>query len=155
MLVGLDYNAETGDFIWLRTHGRKAQGAIAGNIKGHGYREIASNGMRCYAHQLAWATTHGEWPDGQIDHINGNRADNRACNLRLVTNQQNQWNAGIAKNNKSGVKGVYWSPRLGRWVAQITKDYKTRALGSTPCIGQAIRLRMDAERAEFGEYARA
>lgn len=155
MLCGLEYNAETGDFIWTKTAGRKAKGSIAGNMKSNGYREIASNGMRCYAHQLAWALMNDRWPEGQIDHINGKRSDNRAGNLRLVTNQQNQWNAGIAKNNKSGVKGVYWAARQGKWVAQITKDYKTRSLGTTGCLGEAIRLRKAAERAEFGSYARA
>jgi len=60
--------------------------------------------------------------DMQVDHINGNRLDNRRENLRIVTQHENQW-------NRTTAKGYTWRIRLNKWEAQITKDYKKISLG--------------------------
>lgn len=65
----------------------------------------------------------------QVDHINGNRADNRRSNLRFATASQNQWNRGLQKNNKSGFKGVAIHLATGKWQAVIRYKGKAKALG--------------------------
>ena len=92
------------------------------------------------AHRLAWLYVHGAWPTGQIDHINGDRGDNRISNLRDVTpalNTQNQRRA--ARSNKSsGLLGV--TANRGRWLAQISIGGKSRNLGryATPEEAHAV-----------------
>lgn len=90
-------------------------------------------------------------PDGmQVDHINGNRLDNRSKNLRICTNQQNNWNKGPRKGK---YKGVHWSKTHKRWVAQITENYKTRHLGHF-MTAEAAALAYNAAAKELhGEYA--
>lgn len=70
------------------------------------------------------------FPEGlQVDHINGNKLDNRKCNLRLATNSQNHCNRGKQSNNTSGYKGVFWHKRTQKWVARIGLNRKGISLG--------------------------
>jgi hypothetical protein len=108
----LSYNPESGKFIWIkRISIRINVGGIAGVVHPHGYRYITVFGKRYKASRLAWLYTTGTWPQNQIDHINRDRLDDRFCNLREVTNAQNQHNRGV---NKSGtitnIPGVYLTP---------------------------------------------
>lgn len=79
----------------------------------------------------------------EVDHINGNRIDNRRSNLRLVTRQQNGKNLGINPRNKSGVTGVYWHDN--RWCAHICVDGKDIYLGRFQTLYQAAKVRKEAE----------
>lgn len=83
------------------------------------------------AHRLVWEKANGPIPYGlQVDHINGRRDDNRIANLRLVTVSQNAENKHSAQaNSRSGVKGVHWCERLGKWRAMIQTKGKLHALG--------------------------
>ncbi|WP_261540538.1 HNH endonuclease [Burkholderia multivorans] len=65
----------------------------------------------------------------QVDHINGNKLDNRKENLRICTNTQNAWNRGAQCNNRSGFKGVSWFKRDRKWVARIRVAGKYKHLG--------------------------
>lgn len=56
----------------------------------------------------------------QVDHINHNKLDNRRCNLRIVTNQENQFNRNPSKNNTSGYVGVSYNKECKKWCCQIT-----------------------------------
>lgn len=85
------------------------------------------------------------------DHINRNKLDNRKCNLRTVTRSQNNFNSLPPKDNKSGVKGVWWSKRWKLWYAQIKVNGKTYCLGSSKIKKEAIKLRLNAEK-EFIKY---
>ena len=69
-------------------------------------------------------------PDGKyIDHINGNKRDNRRENLRICNKSENNRNVGKKPNNKSGFKGVSWQKEAGKWRAQIQVDGKSKHLG--------------------------
>jgi len=86
-------------------------------------------GRRYLAHRLAWLYATGDWPVGEIDHINQDRRDNRLANLRPVERIHNSWNRGIQRNNKSGHLGVFWCSQKSKWQATIMERRKTRHLG--------------------------
>jgi len=143
----LDYSPETGLFFWLRSNSNASPvGSLAGrSANSDGYRHIVINKRFYKAHRLAWFYVHGTWPQ-QIDHINGDRADNRLCNLRSVTPQQNTHNQRRPHhNNRSGFLGV--SKRTnGQFQAEIRVSGKKRYLGSFPTAEQANAIYIEAKR---------
>lgn len=142
----LSYDEQTGEFYWLVKRGRGIKpGDIAGSIAPIGYRLISVNGRFYYAHRLAWLYVFGEWPDGQIDHINGVRSDNRITNLRSVSNRENHKNTKLRSDNTSGVNGVYWSNVRSKWIAQIVDDEKVKFLGAFANLEDAAKARKKAE----------
>ena len=128
MQQALDYNPDTGFLIWKVAKGNRKAGAKAGVINGKGYLTIQFNKTNYLAHRLVWVMHYGSEPIGQIDHINGEKTDNRICNLREVTNRQNQYNQRKPRSdNKSGYLGV--SKYGNRWMACIKVDGKTKHIG--------------------------
>jgi hypothetical protein len=90
----------------------------------------------------------------QVDHINGDKLDNRRCNLRIVTSSQNKCNCGVQANNTSGFKGVSLSKPTGKWVANIKKHGKLHFLGYFPTAIEAARAYNRAAQEMHGEFAR-
>jgi len=88
-----------------------------------------------------------------IDHINHERTDNRAENLRWATTSENNMNASIKSNNTSGYPGVYFDKRRNKWVARISINGKETQLGYFLTIEEAIEARKQAEIQYYGEYA--
>ena len=86
-------------------------------------------GRQQLEHRVAWFLHYGEWPCRQIDHVNGNRSDNRIANLRLATNSENVCNRGKPKNNTSGFKGVSWNSGRRAWLATIRRKGSNKNLG--------------------------
>lgn len=86
-----------------------------------------------------------------IDHANRNKLDNRKENLRIVTRQENSFNQGIRKNNKSGIIGICWWPRDEKWLVQIKHNYNRIFLGYYSDINEAIVVRLKAELKYFGK----
>lgn len=116
-----------------------------------GYARGCVNGKDVYFHNLIMGNL---YEDKMLcDHINGDRKDNRKCNLRLVTHQQNSYNTKIYSNNTSGYTGVKKSKNKKKWTAYITKD-KTYYLGTFETKEEAIMARCNAEEKLFGEYRR-
>jgi len=103
----LDYDPETGVLRWKKRPGaRVLAGAVAGSVYSHGYLYIRLKGARVTAHRAAFALRHGRWPHRCCDHIDGNKLNNRADNLRECSLAENQHNRRIGRNNRSGIKGV-------------------------------------------------
>ena len=131
----LNYDPLTGEFTWKVGRGRARKGAIAGNHRPDGYRYIKINREYHYAHRLAWLIMTGNGPgEYQIDHIDGNRHNNKFSNLRLATNSQNGMNSKIQSNNTTGIKGLYLDKQRKKWAPEITvngkrhfKRFKSRA----------------------------
>lgn len=154
----LDYDPVTGILRWKITSnsygGKIKPGDVAGSKK-DGYCIIILFKRQYRAHHLAFLFMTGEWPpiDSDIDHKNRDRFDNSWDNLRIATRTQNNMNAPIRINNKSGFKGVSLRKDTGKWHARITIDKKIILLGNFENIEDAVKVRKEAEEKYFGSYA--
>jgi HNH endonuclease/AP2 domain len=132
LLELLHYDSETGLFTRRTTNRRHKSGTVIG-AKGHknsnGYGRIRVKGQLFYTHRLAWFYVHGDWPSKQIDHVNGNRLDNRLSNLREASHAEQQQNSGIPKNNTSGFVGVRRYKTTESFIARIKHNRKNIHLG--------------------------
>lgn len=113
--------------------------------KASGYRMIMVNRKQYPAHRIVWLYFHGRIPEHRIDHINGDKSDNRIENLRHVTAQRCRRNIGNPKNNKSGVKGVIWEKRVRKWSPRIAVNKKQSTLGYYDSFDEAVLARLAAE----------
>lgn len=149
----LDYDPNTGIFVWLvPTSTRVSAGDEAGNLGDNGYISIGFSGRLHRAHRLAWLYMTGELPEFprfQIDHIDGNRSNNKWENLRGVDCAENRKNLAIRSDNTSGYVGVHWASVNNGWMATICLDSRKRYLGCFKDKEDAIRARKKAE-VEFG-----
>jgi len=126
----LSYNCDSGEFFWIYSSCNQVkQGSLAGHAHVTGYIYIQVNGERYRAHRLAWLYMHGKFPENNIDHKNGNPADNRICNLREATFSENSMNTKLRSDNSSGIKGVSWNKAKSKWNARITVRGRRRCLG--------------------------
>lgn len=146
----LVYNDKDGIFTWKKSNNRRIKiGALAGCIqhdnKGKKYLTIRLGGKLYKAHRLAWLLTHGEFSDGDIDHINGDELDNRLVNLRSVTHKENMRNQRLRSTNKSGACGVFLNKPTGKWQAQITVDGGKKHLGLFASFEDAVAARKSAD----------
>jgi len=133
------YDETTGVFTRTKDKGRGKKGQRAGTIHSKGYEVIRIDDKLYKSHRLAWLYVYGKWPD-QIDHINGDRKDNRICNLRLTSSAENMQNRHKPNpRNTSGHKGVGWYKPLCKWRVKIMKDYKTIHLGYYKNLDDAIK----------------
>ena len=148
----LSYDPLTGEFTWKKSRYGVSAGQAAGCVTANGYICIGLNNEIVLAHRLAWFCSYGNWPEGQIDHINGRRSDNRLANLRDVTNQENQRNRKVRHDSLTGVTGVGWCRQTGKWRAKIGVDYKIIHLGRFDNQFEAICARKSAE-LRFGFYS--
>ena len=97
------------------------------------------------AHRVAWTIFYGQPPNGEIDHINHQKHDNRIENLRDVPSIDNARNLGISSQNKSGVVGVSFHKKENKWRARIKVDQKEQHLGYFSTMKEAIQARQFAE----------
>ena len=143
----LHYDPAAGVFTWkVSTSNRVKVGDITGCLDRNGYLLIRVHSCRHKAHRLAWLYVYGVWPEGQIDHINRIRTDNRISNLRDVSHKQNHQNRSKPSNNTSGHPGVVWNRRDSRWQAQIVHNQKHISLGYFTNLEEAIAARKAAEK---------
>lgn len=166
----LSYDQSTGVLTWLPRAiedfgvGKRSPSHIANQwnsrcagkpafnyLGARGYLTGTLDGKIFYAHHVIWKWMIGENPFGEIDHIDGDRANNRWCNLRCCTTQDNARNRGIHPKNKTGFPGVQWRDDFGKYIAMITINYKTEYLGSFDSLEDAIDARLIAEAGVFHE----
>ena len=117
-----------GNFVCKIARSFLKVGDIVGSKTNHGYITICIDKEKYLMHRLVFLYFNGFIPK-EVDHINGNRCDNRIENLREVTHTQNQWNYPMQKKNKSGFKGVDMCKKTGKWRAQIRQDSKKKHIG--------------------------
>jgi len=150
----ISYDSVTGEFRRKTSGGGVTGGALAGTIGNCGYRIISLKKNRFVAHRLAWVLTYGRWPQDQIDHINGDRSDNRLINLREATQSQNNANSKLREDNPCQAKGVSFFKQTQKYRAYVTVDGKQHHLGYFPTLEEAIQARIQSFTAIYGEFAR-
>jgi hypothetical protein len=151
----LAYDADTGMLTWKKrcidpSKSERSQKAWNDRYTGkqagcndRGYLVTKIFNKKHLAHRLAWAMHYGVWPTQMIDHISGDRADNRIVNLRQTTQSENNRNQRIRADNTSGYVGVY--KRGAKWYARISVDNKKLHLGLYDTVEQAVQARKQAE----------
>ena len=133
-----EYFPDTGRVI------RKSTGVDASYPTKTGYCRIFLGRKKYKLHRVVWAIENGYWPE-TIDHINGDRADNRIANLRDVSARENSLNSRLRPDNKSGCSGVNWNSKTGKWQAQIRDNGSYVYLGLFEILDDAISARKAAE----------
>lgn len=152
----LRYEPETGAFTWKERAGGYPQwnaryaGKPAGRVTARGYVVLKIFERPYYAHRLAWLCAYGRWPQAEIDHINGDKSDNRLSNLRECQSAENKANRDTSRGDRRGIR----LRPSGRWEAIITVANKQRFLGTFASEeGARAAYRAAAQRA-FGRFAR-
>lgn len=152
---GLDYSPKTGLFCWKDgAKGGVSSGDIAGTLRPNGYIYIRIDKEHYLAHRLAWLYVTGDDPASlEVDHVNGERIDNRIKNLRLASRNEQCHNTGIRSDNTSGVRGVSWDRQYGKWLGRIQINGQTFRLGYFDKLEQAKAARLAAEHKMHGEFS--
>lgn len=158
-----DYDAETGNLIhkpreisefasrWAYLlWNKRYPGSVAGSIRKNGYISVAIANVAFYAHRLIWMREYGFAPES-IDHIDGNKTNNRIDNLRASNPSVNTKNRAISSNNTSGQMGVYWHDQTQKWCARIYDNKKSVGLGLYDNFEDAVKARREAE-ARYGYH---
>ena len=123
------FEYRNGGLYWKVSVGTKIQpGRKAGSLDGKGYKRVKINQKDYRVHRIIFMMNNGYMPK-YVDHIDGNVLNNKIDNLRETTLSQNQFNKKLSCNNTSGVKGVYWSKQISRWVARCKVNGKNTQIG--------------------------
>ncbi len=149
-------NSKRGKHTSAHVWNSKFSGEKVGHIARSGYIQICLFDRLYYAHRVIWMMKTGEWPRGDIDHINGNRSDNSWKNLREATRSQNSMNSRLGRNNKFGLKGVSLDRRNKSkpYTATITANKKQFRLGNYATPEEAHKAYADAAEKLHGEFKR-
>ena len=152
------YDPKTGELFWKYNPNRHRHintinaGKRAGSIwfrpgRRTKYWHVQLYGRVYGQHRIIWCMVYGEWPQKNvvIDHTNGDGADNRLCNLRLVKQGANKVNSIKHKNNTSGIVGVSFNKSVGKWQSRISVDKKLIHLGTFNTKLEAAQARRAAE----------
>lgn len=153
LLEILNYCPESGLFTWSSDRRNQInKGDEAGGVNQEGYLEIKVFQRRYKAHRLAWFYMTGKWPE-VIDHINRDRADNRFCNLRECSIQQNSCNTGMSDRNTSGYRGVSKHKQSGKWKVDVKVKGKKLFFGLFEDVELAGLVAEEARSKLHGDFA--
>ena len=157
-----DYDADSGELVWKQRDRAKFTsariwnswntryaGKKAGTSDSYGYIQVGMAGRLHLVHRCVWAIVTGKFPENEIDHIDGNRSNNRIANLREATHAQNSKNQGVRRNNASGYKGISLHKKTGKYRAQIGRIH----LGTFTSPQEAHAAYCEAANKLHGEFA--
>lgn len=128
-------------------------GSLVKSVNKQGYIRACYQGRMYYAHRLVFLMHHGYEPE-IVDHINGDKSDNRIENLRGCTLAQNAQNSKMPSRNTSGVKGVCWHKRFKSWQVSVRCSGKNHYIGRFDCLELAELVASEARSKFHGEFAR-
>lgn len=137
----------------ITTSPRAIKGTIVGNVGKRGYKYFSINGKKYYNHRIIWFLHYKEMPE-YIDHIDGNRLNNKIENLRICNLTENLCNSCIRKDNTSGHKGISWFKQYEKWRARINIYGKEHHLGYFEQKIEAIKAVQQARLKIHKEFAR-
>lgn len=149
----VSYEKETGFLFWKKHKNQSSkEGSVAGSVDCEGYVTVRTAWGAFKAHRIAWAIHFNEWPKSFIDHINGNKSDNRIENLRIASHSQNCQNKRKAlPSSKSGLIGAMFDNTTGRYRSRIWVGKKRISLGSFKTAEEAHAAYIEAKR-ELHEF---
>lgn len=153
-LIAETFKYKDGLLYWKSvTHDNKAYliGQVAGSIHKTGYRHITWMNRIHKAHRLIFMLHFGYMPK-EIDHVNGDRSDNRIENLRKCTRSENQYNKS-AQQNLSGHKGVSWHKKTAKWNVRVMKSKRSHSFGYFDDLELAVLVAQEARLKVFGGFA--
>ena len=127
-------------------------GTEAGTVAKSGYRQVKIDGKLYYTHRLMFFIHHGFMPI-TVDHIDGDRQNNKIENLRSASYRQNNCNINTRKNNTSGVKGVYWSETFNTWHVRVWRNGKSVVSRYFKSFEDAKECRKNEAAKEYGEFS--
>lgn len=140
LLEAVSYDPLTGVFIRRVSAGNAKKGTVFGNLDAKGYLKGRVCGKYVRLNRLAWFYSYGDWPTNQIDHIDGDRTNNRLKNLRECDTSSNCLNQRKPRvNNALGVQGVNRIQKTGRYRARATIKGKSHHLGVFPTVEEASK----------------
>ena len=144
-----------GTLLWKCKRSGVSAGSQAGHVSSSdGYRYVCISRVRYAAHRVVWKMAKRTEPPFTLDHIDGDRTNNRPDNLRECSQLENLRNKTRAKKNKNNLSGVHRSnTKKPRWYAQIKLEDKSLYLGSFDSEESAYKARVEAEQRYFGAFA--
>lgn len=161
-----EYNRDTGELFWkvrplhhFKSEGRwrmwnaQFSGKKISYINNTGYHAVGIGSIRYLVHRINWKIKYGEDPKECIDHIDGNKLNNRIDNLREASKLQNKINQMVTKNNTLGVKGVSYANKHKSYQTAIAIDGKRTYLGSFNTIEEASLVYQAASLKYHGEFS--
>jgi hypothetical protein len=151
----VELNFETGELTWkIRVNPSVQIGQVLGTKHGRGYKFFRLNKQFYFCHKVVWFLAYGKWPEGEVDHINGVKDDNRPENLRDVTHRQNMQNKKSQTNSTSIYKGVHWHRASKKWRSVIWDGHRKIHVGLFEGEKEAALAYDGVAREVFGSYAR-
>ncbi len=167
----LDYCPETGELRWkprdesqfegdykirnCKIWNANHAGKLAGSVN-NGYISVRFNNKSYQTHRIIWKMHNGSdlpFTDYEIDHIDGNRMNNKIDNLRLATRSENGWNITKAgANSASGIRGVSWDKRRSKWESKIHVGGHKKFLGYFNSVSEAEEAYIAARFKYHGEF---
>lgn len=155
----VDYDPETGVMTWRWREGvpkgwntrfaGKECGRINGGYRVLAYKPVDGKKRMIRSHRLAWFIHHSKLPKGEIDHVDGQKANNSITNLRDVSPTLNMRNRKMMRNNTSGITGVSYAKKSDKWRAHARLDSRQIHLGYFGDISEA-EAAVKAFRAKHG-----
>jgi hypothetical protein len=133
----MHYDQDTGVFTRLTSNRRDRIGVTPGARNTNGHVQIRVDGVLHMAHRLAWLYVHGSFPQKQLDHINGDKTDNRISNLRHCSNKKNAENRKMSPRNTSGYRGVSFDKTRGKFKAYIGHEMRAIHIGLFAAVEDA------------------
>lgn len=141
----VSYDKETGVF--------KRKDGLKFGFKDGGYLRSEINGKNYYLHRLAWLYEYGEFPNSHLDHVNGDKTDNRIENLRKASRSENLCNVRKTKRNTSGYKNVTFHKESNKWRVVVSVDGKNKSFGLYEDIELADLVAIEARNKFHGQFA--
>lgn len=148
-----DYSPETGELFWKKSPATQIKVGMKAGYKGaKGYYRVKIKGQLYLLHRVIWALHNGEWPKECLDHVNGDKSDNRISNLREATWTENRRN-GSQRGGKSQYTGVTWHNQTKKWMARFRGEGDQVFLGLFSCEKEAAKAYNKAAKNVYGDFA--